>query len=64
MRIIVITICFLLHSNMSAYTYPFAFVCNSNNELIRIKSSSGGIFFILVKKVSDLGGVVWGQQLM
>lgn len=52
--------CFIGGGIMNVYTYPVAFACYNNDDLVRIKSSSGGIFSVLAKRVIDLGGAVFG----
>lgn len=41
---------------------PQAYACINKDELIRIKSSSGGIFTLIAEEIIDLGGVVFGAM--
>lgn len=39
---------------------PISYACINKDELVRLDSSSGGIFTLLAKEVIDRGGVVFG----
>lgn len=42
------------------YNEPVAYACMNNDEIIRLNSSSGGIFSLLAERVIEKGGVVFG----
>ena len=49
--------------NQNEIKTPFAtYAAKNNNELIRLNSSSGGIFTLLATKIIDDGGVVFGAK--
>lgn len=45
---------------MNVHDYPLAYACYSQDDTVRSKSSSGGMFSVFAEKVLDLGGVVFG----
>lgn len=45
---------------MNNSIFPIAYACYSKNEAVRIRSSSGGIFYMLGEEVLGTGGVVFG----
>jgi coenzyme F420-reducing hydrogenase beta subunit len=42
--------------------YPIAYAVINNNEIIRNKSTSGGIFTLLAEKIIDRNGLVFGAK--
>ena len=43
---------------------PLAYACWNKNDSVRMCSSSGGVFYVLVEFIIAHGGVVFGARLM
>lgn len=55
--------CHRIEPNMQYYTPLHTFACWTKNDNDRKKSSSGGAFSVLARKVLDMGGVVFGATM-
>lgn len=49
-----------IKNERSSQNEPIAYACYNQNEAIRMKSSSGGIFTLLAEKILEQDGVVFG----
>jgi len=54
-----VSVCPIINKN-DLTNNPIAYACFNKDKIIRLNSSSGGIFTILAEKVIDCGGVVIG----
>lgn len=53
-------VCPILSNPADDLFKPLVYACKNNDDIIREKSSSGGIFTLLCEKVIDMNGVVFG----
>lgn len=53
-------VCPIKNANQHNTGEPDAYACINLNEEMRLKSSSGGIFILLAKKILAKGGIVYG----
>lgn len=56
--------CPVLNKYLDDYVKPQIYAGKNKDDYIRIKSSSGGIFYSLAKDVIDSGGVVFGAKFV
>jgi len=55
-------VCPVLHPPVLRKNVPDVYACRNKNDLIRLESSSGGIFTVLAEKIVSEHGVIFGAK--